>query len=126
MRKGHRLGHETAERVAEQIDVLQAECIEECDGIIDHLVDGVRRRAAGGADAGVVEGDHVASGREAVDQRRVPVVDVSSEVLQQDDRDAVGRRRPDAAEHVGNPVGLNFLHVGGRESRRGVRWHDFP
>jgi hypothetical protein len=69
-----------------------------------------RPSASRNAIAGVVEGDHVALGREAVDQSRVPVVDVAAEVLQQDERDAVRRRSPDATERVGDAVGtLDFL-----------------
>jgi hypothetical protein len=73
------LGDEAAEGEAEQTDLLQTERVEERDSVIGHLLGGVRSRARGAADAGVVESDHVALGREAVDQGRVPVVDVPSE-----------------------------------------------
>ena len=48
--------------------------------------DRARRPAGRGADADVVERDHASIGGERVDERRVPVVEVAAEVLQQDQR----------------------------------------
>jgi hypothetical protein len=46
-----------------------------------------RRRAGRGTDARVVEGDDPVGPGERVDQRRIPVVQVAAEVLEQEKRD---------------------------------------
>jgi len=51
-----------------------------------HRLDRARRPTGRGADADVVERDHAPIRSERVDERRVPVVEVTAEVLQQDER----------------------------------------
>jgi hypothetical protein len=80
------LGHVPAHGEAEQVDVVQAERVDERTGVPCHALDGVGGGAAAGADAGVVEKDHLASGCQGVGDRRVEVVQVPHEVLDQDDR----------------------------------------
>ena len=53
-----------------------------------HCLDRVGHRAAGGADASVVEGDHVVLRGDAVDDAWVPVVEVRGEVREEDHRGA--------------------------------------
>ena len=79
------LGHEAAEGEAEQVDLLKVESVEEGDGVDGHLLDRVGGRAGRAAHADVVEQDHLTVRGDAVDQDRVPVVDVAAEVLQEHD-----------------------------------------
>jgi len=53
---------------------------------VGHRFDRVRRGAARGGDADVVEGDHASIRGERIDERRIPVVEIAAEVLQQDER----------------------------------------
>ena len=80
------LRDEAAEREAEQIDPLKVHCLEEGDGAVGHGFDRVRRPTGRGADADVVERDHASIRGERFDESRVPVVEVATEVLQQDQR----------------------------------------
>ena len=57
--------------------------VEERDGIVRHVLDGVRGGPAGAAHPGVVEGDDPARRGERVDQGGIPVVEVAAEVLEQ-------------------------------------------
>ena len=93
--EGDRLRDEPAERETEQVDLIQPHRVDECDGVLGHLLHGARRGAGGCPDADIVEQDHVAFGRDRIDQCRIPVVDVTTEVLQEDQR---ARPRPNAAE----------------------------
>ncbi len=77
---------EAADGEAEQIYPLKVHCLDEGDGVVSHGFDGVRRRPGRGADADAVERDHPSIGGERIDQRGVPVVEVTAEVLQQDER----------------------------------------
>ncbi len=70
----------------EQVDSLQAHRLDEGDRLLGHLFDGVRSRAGRRADTVVVEGNHPSIRSERVDEGRIPVVEVPSEVLQQDER----------------------------------------
>ena len=81
------LGDEAAERKAEDVDVVQVHRGDERDRVLCHLGHGARCGSGGTTDAGVVEG-HDRPGRgQRVDQRRIPVVQVAAEVLQEDQRD---------------------------------------
>jgi hypothetical protein len=74
------LSDEAADGETEQIDSLEFHRLEEGNGVVGHRLDGARRPAGGGADAGVVEGDHAAIRGERIDQRGVPVVEIAAEV----------------------------------------------
>ncbi len=54
-----RLGDETAEREREDVDPVEAERLDEGEGVVGHRLDAVGHLAAGAADAAVVEGDDV-------------------------------------------------------------------
>ena len=106
------LRDEAAEREAEQVDPLEVQCVEEGDRVVRHRLDGARRPAGRGADADVVEGNHASIRGERVDQRRVPVVEVAAEVLQQDERHITFT---EVAVRVLDPVvGLDTLDRHGR------------
>ena len=106
------LRDESAHREAEQIDVLESECVDQRGGVPRHPGDGVGCRAGAESDSGVVGEDHLAAGGERVGNRRVVVVEVAHEVLQQHDRGAAGVS--EAA--VGEAGSVRFNELG----RRGV------
>ena len=89
---------------------------EERDGVARHLLDGVRGGAGGAADSGVVERHDPPGRRQRVDQRRVPVVEIPAEVLEQDQR-----HRTLAA--AGVAVGV--VHAVGRTDQL-VRSSEYP
>jgi hypothetical protein len=63
------------ERESDEVDVVETERADERGRVGGHRGDRVRDLAGGGADAAVVEGDHVPLGVDAVDDARVPVVE---------------------------------------------------
>jgi len=67
------------------------------------LGDRVRGHAGGRADAGVVHEDDLVLGRQGIDERRVPVVDVAAEVLQHQQRHLAGPAESPVG--VGDAVG---------------------
>jgi hypothetical protein len=80
------LGNEAADGETEQVGVVKLHGGEERDRVAGHLLDGVRGGSGGTADSGVVEGHDPPGRRQRVDQRRIPVVQVPAEVLEQDQR----------------------------------------
>ena len=110
---GDLLGDQAAHRVAEQVRGLQAQGVDERRGVGGHLLDGVRDDAAGGGDSGVVEQDDLAVGGEPVADRRVVVVEVADEVLEEHDRGAAGVRVAEAAVGEPDAAGLDELGGGG-------------
>jgi nucleotide-binding universal stress UspA family protein len=80
------LGDVAAEREAQQIDLLQAEGVDERERVASHGGDVLRDHARRTADTAVVDEDDLSILREAVDQRRVPVVEVPPEVLKHHQR----------------------------------------
>ena len=60
--------------------------IEERDGIARHLLNRAGSRPVRSADTGVVERDDPTVARERINERRIPVVKVAAEVLQQHQR----------------------------------------
>ena len=81
------LRDEAADREAEKVDALEVQGVDECDGVMSHRLDVVRRAAGRRGDTNVVEGDDATAGRQVVDEGRVPVVEVAPEVLQQHEGD---------------------------------------
>jgi hypothetical protein len=80
------LRDEAADGEAEQVGLADPHGGEERDGVAGHLPDGLRGGAGGAADPGVVERHDPPGRRQRLDQRRVPVVQVPAEVLEQDQR----------------------------------------
>jgi hypothetical protein len=68
------LGDHAAHGQPEEVDVIEAEGADEGDGVPRHLLDGRRRRPAGGTDTSVVEGDDPMLGGDTVHDSGVPVV----------------------------------------------------
>src|SRR5207237_4614829 len=65
------LGNHAAQGKGENVDLVEAERPDERDGVLGHRFDRVGDRAAGGADAAVVERDHAVLLGDAVDDPRV-------------------------------------------------------
>src|SRR5258708_7478897 len=91
----------TTDEVPEDVHAIEIDRREECDRVAGHLCHGVRRRAAGTADARVVEQVHSPPYCECVDQRGVPEVEIAAEVLEQDQGHRVV---PELAERVVDAV----------------------
>jgi hypothetical protein len=81
--EGDFLGDEAADGEPHQVDAAEAEGIHEDERVRGHLSHSVGCLSGRTADADVVERDHPATGSELVDERRVPIVEVSSEVLKE-------------------------------------------
>jgi hypothetical protein len=80
------LRDEAADGEPEDIGPAEPHGGEERDGVVRHLLDGVRRGSGRTADPGVVERNHPPARCQRVDQRGIPVVQVSAKVLEQDQR----------------------------------------
>jgi hypothetical protein len=104
-REHHLLRHEAGDGEAEDVDPLQPQCIDERDRPMCHLSNTARSDARCGPDADIVEREDPARFAQSVDQRRVPVVQVPSEVLKEGKRGArpfcvaVGIDHPALAGH---------------------------
>jgi hypothetical protein len=103
------LGDHAAHGEPEQVDLIQAQGADEGDGVPGHLLDGRRRRAGGGTDAPVVEGDDRVLGGDAVHDPGVPVVQDRGQVGEEDHRYPRARAELTVGE----------LHSARRESARG-------
>jgi hypothetical protein len=71
---------------SEQIDLPQWECVNEAEHVAGHVADVVGNDTRRGAYATVGEEDYLAVLSEAVDQHRIPVIEVAADVLQADQR----------------------------------------
>ena len=97
------LGDHAAEGEGEDVDLVEAERLDEGVGVVGHRLDAVGNLAGGGADTAVVEGDDVVVLRDGVDDPRVPVVQGRGEVDEEDDGDAALRAQ--LAVGVGDAAG---------------------
>ena len=88
--EGHVLGDEAPKGEAKQVRPGQADRIGEGDNLPCGLGNRVRGHAGGRADAGVVDEDDLALGRQGIDERRVLVVEVAAKVLQHQQRHVAG------------------------------------
>src|SRR3954470_16385024 len=77
------------ERESEEVDPLQVERIDEGDRIPGHVGDVLRNGACGAGSPAVVDQDALAVPGQAVDEQRVPVVEVAAEVLQHHQRQRI-------------------------------------
>ena len=82
--EGQRLGDHAAQGEREDVDRVEAQGLDEGDGVLGHRLDRVRDGAGGCADAAVVEGDHVVLGGDGIDDGWVPVVQGAGEVDEED------------------------------------------
>ena len=129
LQRDHLRDH-AAHREAEDVDLLEAQGPDERDRVTRHGLDGVRGLAGRGADAAVVEGDHVVPGGDAVDDSRVPVVKDGGEVADQDYGDAAARAQLAVGEvdtacrdRLGGGVLVRAFRVA---SRRLIGSHGLP
>jgi hypothetical protein len=76
------LGDESADREAEQVDLLEAERGDEGDDLPRRLGNRVARPSGRGTDTRIVDEDDLALAGDRVGQRRVLVVEIAAEVLQ--------------------------------------------
>jgi hypothetical protein len=70
--------------------LLQAQRLDEGDGVGGHLLERRRDLAGAAGDARVVEQDHLTVASQAVRHRRVPIVHGADVVLVEDERRAAG------------------------------------
>src|SRR4051812_48549967 len=119
------------ERESEEVDSLQAERIDEGDRIPGHVGDVLWNGARRAGNPAVVDQDDLAVPRQAIDEQRVPVVEVAAEVLQHHERQRI---RLGIAEAAIGERDVAYLHrkVLGRELALAVwgglngRGHDVP
>ena len=88
MRKRYLLRDEAADREAQHVDLLEPECLDECDGVSSHLFERGRDLARATRDASVIEQNNFSLSREAIGHRWIPMVHGASVVLVEDDRHA--------------------------------------
>src|ERR1700736_2144118 len=88
--QGDFLCHHAADREAKYVDLLQAERLDEGDGVSAHLLERRRDLAGAAGDARVVEQDHLPVASEAIRHRRVPIIHGADVVLVEDDRHTAG------------------------------------
>ena len=94
--------------MAQQIDAAELQRVEERDSVACHLGHGARHFPRGEADTGVVEQDHLALGRDLVNEQRVPVLQIAAKVLEEDDRWPALSDLAEASVRVRDPVlGIN-------------------
>src|SRR6202030_2292213 len=79
-----------ADREAKYVNLLQAQCLDEGDGVSAHPLERRRDLAGAAGDPCVVEQDHLTVASEAIRHRRVPVIHGADVVLVEDERHAAG------------------------------------
>src|SRR6202030_3036705 len=79
-----------ADREAKYVNLLQAQRLDEGDGVSAHLLERRRDLAGAAGDARVVEQDHLTVASEAIRHRRVPVIHGADVVLVEDEGHAAG------------------------------------
>src|ERR1700736_1848052 len=77
-----------ADREAKDVNLLQAQRLDEGDGVSAHPLERRRDLAGAAGDACVVEQDHLTVASEAIRHRRVPVIHGADVVLVEDERHA--------------------------------------
>src|SRR5712675_470475 len=84
------LCHHAADREAKYVDLLQAQRLDEGDGVSAHLLERGRDLAGAAGDARVVEQDYLTVASEAIRHRRVPIIHGADVMLVEDDRHTAG------------------------------------
>src|SRR5438132_1431894 len=87
--------------------MLQAQCLDEGDGVSAHLLERRRDLAGAAGDARVVEQDHLTVASEAIRHLRVPVIHGAEVVLIENERHAAGLAEPAIGE--ADSLGLDEL-----------------
>src|ERR1700680_2931617 len=96
-----------ADREAKYVNLLQAQRLDEGDGVSAHLLKRRRDLAGAAGDARVVEQNHLPVARQAIRHRRVPIIHGAEVVLVEDDRHTAGLAESAIGE--ADAVGLNEL-----------------
>src|ERR1700726_2778760 len=96
-----------ADREAKYVNLLQAQRLDEGDGVSAHPLERRRDLAGAAGDARVVEQDHLTVASEAIRHRRVPIIHSADVVLAKDKRHSSGLA--EAAIGEADAVGLNEL-----------------
>src|ERR1700719_1439270 len=101
------LHDQAADREAKYVNLLQAQRLDEGDGVGGHLLERRRDLAGAAGDARVVEQDHLTVASEAMRHHRVPVIHGADVVLVEDERHAAGLAESAIGE--ADSVSLNEL-----------------
>src|SRR4029077_10039890 len=80
----------SADREAKYVNLLQAQRLDEGDGVSAHPLERRRDLAGTAGDARVVEQDHLTVASEAIRHRRIPIIHGADVVLVEDDRHTAG------------------------------------
>src|SRR6185295_5418186 len=112
----------TADREAKYVNLLQAQRLDEGDGVSAHLLERRRDLAGAAGDARVVEQDHLTVASEAIRHRWVPIIHGADVVLVEDDRHTAGLAESAIGET--DPVGL--YELGRRGLMRVVAHNNSP
>src|ERR1700687_4402796 len=96
-----------ADREAKYVNLLQAQRLDEGDGVSAHPLERRRDLAGAAGDARVVEQDHLTVASEAIRHRRVPIIHGADVVLVEDDRHTAGLAESAIGE--ADSVSLNEL-----------------
>src|SRR6266849_7430953 len=110
------LRDKAADRKAEHIDLRQSQRLDERDCVGRHLLERGWNLAGAARDAGVVEQNDLALGREPIGHRRIPMVHRPGEVLVENERYAV--RPAEATIGEADAVGLDELRRRGLVSMK--------
>src|SRR6267143_3160288 len=101
------LHDQAADRETKYVDLLQAQRLDEGDGVGGHLFECGRDLAGTAGDACVVEQDHLPVASQAIRHRWVPIIHGADVVLAKDERHSSGLA--EAAIGEADAVGLNEL-----------------
>src|ERR1700732_4322999 len=96
-----------ADRETKYVDLLQAQRLDEGDGVGGHLFECGRDLAGNAGDARVVEQDHLAAASQAIRHRWVPIIHGAEVVLIENERHAAGLAEPAIGE--ADSLGLDEL-----------------
>jgi hypothetical protein len=104
--------------VGEDVDLVQAERVNKQPGVLGQAFDTVARLPAGATSTGVVEQHNLTVGRQRVCDRRIVVIHVAAEMLDEDQRHTAGAAKPAISNT--DRTGLDVLR---RHSVVGIRGH---
>src|SRR5438132_2444952 len=99
-----------ADREAKYVNLLQAQRLDEGDGVSAHPLERRRDLAGTAGDARVVEQDHLTVASQAIRHRRVPIIHGTDVVLVEDDRHTAGL----AESAIGEADSVSLYELGRR------------